>query len=62
MLKMAIKSQSIFTEYSIELLVDEQEIEKRKAEMTIKEKKDVTGYLKRYSKLVSGADQGATLS
>lgn len=49
-------------EYSIELLVDEQEIEKRKAEMTIKEKKDVTGYLKRYSKLVSGADQGATLS
>ena len=49
-------------EYSIELLVDEQEIEKRKAEMTIKEKKDATGYLKRYSKLVSGADQGATLS
>lgn len=49
-------------EYSIELLVDEQEIEKRKAEMIIKEKKDVTGYLKRYSKLVSGADQGATLS
>lgn len=49
-------------DYSIELLVDEQEIEKRKAEMTIKEKKDVTGYLKRYAKLVSGADKGATLS
>lgn len=49
-------------DYSIELLVDEQEIERRKAQMPIKEKKDVTGYLKRYSKLVSGADQGATLS
>lgn len=49
-------------DYSIELLVDEQEIERRKTEMTIKEKKDVTGYLKRYAKLVSGADKGATLS
>ncbi|MGM9959903.1 MAG: dihydroxy-acid dehydratase [Allobaculum sp.] len=49
-------------DYSIELLVDDAEIEKRKAEMPILEKKDVAGYLKRYSKLVSGADKGATLS
>ena len=49
-------------DYSIELLVDDEEIARRKAEMPIKEKKDVKGYLKRYSKLVSGADKGAVLS
>ena len=49
-------------DYSIELLVDDEELAKRKAEMPIKEKKDVKGYLKRYSRLVSGADKGAVLS
>ncbi|MBF0578322.1 dihydroxy-acid dehydratase [Erysipelotrichaceae bacterium RD49] len=49
-------------DYSIELLVDEQELARRKAQMPIKEKKEVKGYLKRYSKLVSGADKGAVLS
>ncbi len=49
-------------DYSIELLVDEDEIEKRKAEMPIREKKDVKGYLKRYAAMVSGADKGAVLS
>lgn len=49
-------------DYSIELLVDEEELAKRKAEMPVKEKKDVKGYLKRYSRLVSGADKGAVLS
>lgn len=49
-------------DYSIELLVDEAEIEKRKAQMPIKAKKDVKGYLKRYAAMVSGADKGAVLS
>lgn len=49
-------------DYSIELLIDEDEIEKRKAEMPIREKKDVKGYLKRYAAMVSGADKGAVLS
>lgn len=49
-------------DYSIELLVDEEEIENRKKTMEIKAKKDVKGYLKRYAQAVSGADRGAVLS
>ena len=49
-------------DYSIKLLVDDEEIEKRKKEMKPKEHKDVTGYLKRYASLVHGADEGAVLS
>ena len=49
-------------DYSIELLVDEEEIENRKKTMEIKTKKDVKGYLKRYAQAVSGADRGAVLS
>ena len=49
-------------DYSIELLVDEEEIENRKKTMEIKSKKDVKGYLKRYAQAVSGADRGAVLS
>ncbi len=49
-------------DYSIELLVDEAEIENRKKTMEIKAKKDVKGYLKRYAQAVSGADRGAVLS
>lgn len=49
-------------DYSIELLVDEEELENRKKTMEIKTKKDVKGYLKRYASAVSGADRGAVLS
>ena len=45
--------------YSIELLVSEDEIAKRKKEIKIKEKTDLTGYIKRYSKMVTSADKGA---
>ena len=45
--------------YSIELLVPEEEINKRKKEIKIKEKTDLTGYIKRYSKMVTSADKGA---
>lgn len=49
-------------EYSIELKVSDEEIEKRKKEMPIVEKTDITGYLKRYSKMVSSADKGAIIN
>ncbi|MCM1545277.1 MAG: dihydroxy-acid dehydratase [Ruminococcus sp.] len=49
-------------EYKIELKVSDEEIEKRKKEMPILEKTDVTGYLKRYSKMVSSADKGAIVN
>ena len=49
-------------EYKIELKVSEEELEKRKAEEPIKVKKDLTGYLKRYSKMVSSADRGAIIN
>ncbi|MBO4382553.1 MAG: dihydroxy-acid dehydratase, partial [Clostridia bacterium] len=49
-------------EYSIELKVPEEELEKRKAEEPIQVKKDLTGYLKRYSKMVSSADRGAIIN
>ena len=42
----------------IDLLVDEEELEKRKAEWRPKEK-ELSGYLERYSKLVSSANTGA---
>jgi dihydroxy-acid dehydratase len=48
--------------YSIKLLVDDEEIEKRKKEMPILQKENVSGYLKRYAKMVSSADKGAVLS
>ncbi len=47
--------------YSIELEVSESELEKRKANTTLKVKTDLKGYLKRYSKMVSSADKGAII-
>ncbi|MBQ9117587.1 MAG: dihydroxy-acid dehydratase [Clostridia bacterium] len=47
--------------YSIKLLVSDEEIAKRKAEMPIK-KKEVSGYLKRYAAMVSSADKGAIIN
>ncbi len=49
-------------EYRIELKVSDEELEARKAEMPIKRKTDITGYLKRYSAMVSSADKGAIIN
>lgn len=49
-------------EHKIELKVSDEIIEKRKKEMPIKVKTDVTGYLARYAKMVSSADKGAIIN
>lgn len=49
-------------EYSIELKVDEKEIEERKATMHIKRKENLKGYLARYAQMVSSADKGAIIN
>ena len=49
-------------EYKIELKVSEKELAKRKAEMPIKRKENITGYLKRYAQMVSSADKGAIIN
>lgn len=46
--------------YSINLLVSDEEMEKRKNEMKITPR-EVSGYIKRYSRLVSSADKGAII-
>ncbi|MBQ3593010.1 MAG: dihydroxy-acid dehydratase [Clostridia bacterium] len=48
-------------EYSIELEVSAEEMEKRKTEMKPFVREGVKGYLKRYSKMVSSADKGAVI-
>ncbi len=48
--------------HSITLEVSEEELEERKKSMPIEKKTDLTGYLKRYSKMVSSADQGAIIN
>ena len=45
--------------YSLKLLVSDEEMEERKKTMKICEPKKLTGYLKRYAKNVSSADKGA---
>ena len=47
--------------YKIELLISDEEMAKRKAEMKIT-KKQVKGYLKRYAQMVSSADKGAIIN
>ena len=49
-------------EYSIELKVDEAEIETRKATMEIRHKTDIKGALARYASMVSSADKGAIIN
>ncbi len=49
-------------EYSITLKVSDEELEARKAEMPIKKKENLSGYLKRYSAQVSSADRGAIIN
>ncbi len=48
-------------EYKIELKVSDEELTKRRAEMPIKRKDNISGYLKRYSAMVSSADKGAVI-
>lgn len=45
--------------YSLKLLVSDEEMEERKKTMKIREPKKLTGYLKHYAKNVSSADKGA---
>ncbi len=47
--------------YSIELLVDEAEMNNRKASIQLKTRDNLKGYLKRYAKNVSSADRGAVV-
>ena len=48
-------------EYKIELKVSDEELAKRRAEMPIKRKENISGYLKRYAATVSSADKGAVI-
>lgn len=48
--------------YSITLEISDEEMESRKKTMEIKKKTDITGYLKRYSQMVSSADKGAIIN
>ena len=48
--------------YSISLKVSDEELEERKKTMKLHEKPELTGYLKRYSKMVSSADKGAIIN
>lgn len=47
--------------YSISVDLDDSELEKRRQEITLLSKNNLDGYLKRYIKFVSSADQGASL-
>jgi dihydroxy-acid dehydratase len=49
-------------DYKIELKVSDEEMAKRRAEMPIKKKENISGYLKRYAAMVSSADKGAILN
>ncbi len=49
-------------EYKIELLVSDEEIEKRKETTVIKKKTDIKGYLRRYAEIVKSADKGAIIN
>ena len=48
--------------YKIELKVSDEELEQRRKKMPIKRKENLTGYLKRYAKMVSSADKGAIIN
>ena len=48
--------------YTITLELSDEELEKRKQTMPILKKDHLTGYLKRYAKLVSSADKGAIIN
>ncbi len=47
--------------YKIELKVSDEELAKRRTEMPLKRKENISGYLKRYAATVSSADKGAVI-
>lgn len=47
--------------YSLKLLVSDEELEERKKTMKLKEQRKLKGYLKRYAKNVTSADRGAVV-
>ena len=49
-------------ENTITLKVSDEELEQRRKTTTIQKKTDITGYLKRYSQMVSSADKGAIIN
>ncbi len=49
-------------EYKIELKVSDEELEQRRKTMPLLKKPELTGYLKRYSRMVSSADKGAIIN
>ena len=49
-------------EYKIELKVSDEDLEERRKTMELPERPELTGYLKRYSKMVSSADKGAIIN
>jgi dihydroxy-acid dehydratase len=49
-------------EHKITLKVSDEELETRKAQDEILKKDNITGYLKRYAKMVSSADKGAIIN
>lgn len=48
-------------EYSLELLISPEELAKRKETMALQPPREVTGYLKRYARMVASADKGAII-
>lgn len=48
--------------YSISLEVSDEELEERKKNTKLLKKENITGYLKRYSQMVSSADKGAIIN
>ena len=48
-------------EYKLDVLISEEEMAKRRAEITPLKKEGLTGYLKRYSKMVQSASKGAII-
>lgn len=48
--------------YSIHLSISDEELQRRRMNMTVEKKNDITGYLKRYSRNVQSADKGAVVT
>lgn len=48
--------------YSITLEISDEELEERKKNTKLLKKENISGYLKRYSQMVSSADKGAIIN
>ncbi|MDO5717638.1 MAG: dihydroxy-acid dehydratase [Tissierellia bacterium] len=55
------KIQIDIPNYSLKILISDEELENRKREMKVKEPKKVPGFMRRYVRNVSSADKGAVL-